>query len=56
MGINEESDKYTISGKELERYFNFNDALLEFHRLFKIELLHENPKYKFLIIDDARKL
>lgn len=29
-----ESDKYIITGKALERYFDFNDALLEFHRLF----------------------
>jgi len=32
--MNHGSKKYIISGKELERYFDFNDALLEFHQLF----------------------
>ena len=26
-----------IEGKSLERYFDFNDALLEFHKLFNVE-------------------
>lgn len=32
--MGDEYDKSVISGKELDRYFDFNDALYEFHRLF----------------------
>jgi len=31
------NDPSIISGKALNRYFDFNDALIEFHRLFNVE-------------------
>jgi DNA-binding MltR family transcriptional regulator len=44
-----EYDPYWITGKDLERYFSLEDALLEFSRLFK----HEETNDRALVIVGA---